>query len=351
MQCARCAAPLTDDVQFCRVCGFPVTKNAPAPSGMETNSQPSGAPAMGASQGTFPPASSNFGFQEFAGPPLAVPSAPPGWTTSYPMPPAAPGIYVPPPVPVQPAPPARRGRSVGFIVLYAFLAILVVFVGLGVALYVIGSHALSTSASNQAAQRTAAMQLYQQVTSKAPTFTDPMTNPSLNTWSSYQQSSYGCSMQHDGLHVQIADTNHFYYCTDRTASLLSNLAFQVDMKVVSGDDGGLLFRLDNLAKSSYFFRINPTGSYQLYLLKSADVGSFSILAGGTTDAVNPSTDSTNQLTLIAQGSQFDFYINGQFIVQAQDASLHGDGIGVIASENTDSTEVVYTNAKIWDLDS
>ena len=71
---------------------------------------------------------------------------------------AGPGALAYPPfgVPGAPVQPKRRGRSAGCIVLYVLLAVLVVFVGPGVALFEIGSHALA----NVNTQKTAAMHLY-----------------------------------------------------------------------------------------------------------------------------------------------------------------------------------------------
>jgi len=57
----------------------------------------------------------------------------------------------------------------------------------------------------------------------------------------------------------------------------------------------------------------------------------------------------NTLTVIAQGSQFDFYVNQKFLANVQDSTYSSGYVGMLVSDATTAAEVVYTNARIWNL--
>jgi hypothetical protein len=324
------------------------------------------APEPDAGQVDVPPGYTGFGFQEFNTAPAYAPragvSGAPGMVGAYPaLPmPTPQGLVAYPPYAMpaagaypqyaapgapMPAQPARRGRSVGCIVLYALLAVLVIFVGLGVTVYQVGSH---IGASVQAKQA-AAMQLYQQVTSKQPDLAEPLTDSTPRNWYTYQGATYGCALQNDGLHVHTSDANRFIYCTDAD-SAVSNIAFQVQMQILSGDGGGLVFHENSDSQGLYAFELNQDGSYQVFISKDPSKQA-SDLTDGTTSAADLQSGATNTLTLIEQGPQCYFYVNGRFVVQVQDSTLQEGSAGVLAGDEGNATEVVYTNEKIWDLNS
>jgi hypothetical protein len=192
------------------------------------------------------------------------------------------------------------------------------------------------------------MKLYDQVTSQTPDLTDSLTNPSATLWTNYQGSDDGCAVQNDGLHAHMGELNHFVYCLASHIGFLDNFAFQVQMRVLSGDNGGLIFRVANEGASFYYFEMNESGTYRIFIDKNVSA-SPTYLSSGRTEDVNPPPGQTNILTMIARGSTFDFYVNGQYITQVQDATYQTGDVGVIASDVGAPTEILYTNAKIWDL--
>lgn len=362
MQCANCARTLPDDVSFCFSCGSPVAPaNASiAPVADGTYQGTTLEQAHGADQAALNPAEAGFVFQEFGTTPRALPltdrvqpqAAAPGFAPSpyagsapYPLP----GMYPPPaapyPLPVAPLR-RRRGRSVGCIVLYAFLAIILLFTGLGVAIHEIGSHVLGSDTT-----KAAAMQLYQQVTSQQPTFQDTITDGSFSGWTAFERTNYGCTLDATGLHVRVEEEDYFVYCTNATYNFV-NIAFQVQMQFISGYEGGLAFRITPAADGSgtglYLFRVASTGVYTLDLDKDVAAVKLSVLATGTFPAMNP-LGQPDTLTLIAKGAVFDLYINQQFVAQVQDATLTTGAIGVVADDLSGPTTILYTNAKVWNL--
>ena len=371
MQCTRCARMLPDNVRFCFFCGSPVTTTDED----DEDDTPARVPKVSAANigmPAVPLASVNntvqeapvlvetdFVFREFGRvsssartpvfmPPTNVPSYP--GIVPYPFSPLPLGM-VPPAVPAQIK--ARRGRSVGCIVLYAFLAIVLLFTGLGVALYEVGSHVLTNYGTSSTTTKTVAMQLYQHVTSQPPTIQDPVNDASYNIWGIFQKPTYGCTLKTDGLHAHISDAGHFIYCLN-TISPAANIAFQIQMKILSGDAGGLVFRVDQSAADSsadslYFFQVTSTGNYTVYIDKNTSTGQLSFLASGVTQALAAQPGQADTLTVITKGSVFDLYINQQFVVQVHDTTLPTGFVGVLANDDTQPGNVLFTNEKLWYL--
>jgi hypothetical protein len=56
------------------------------------------------------------------------------------------------------------------------------------------------------------------------------------------------------------------------------------------------------------------------------------------------------ITIIARGSNFYFYVNGQFLVSASDSSLTCGKIGLFAVDwTTGPGAASFSNIKIWKL--
>jgi len=365
MQCTRCGQPLQAGVLFCQACGEPVVGSTPVvvSDGLAGET---GAADLAANPETL--GYTGFAFQEFrAAPAPGQPIAPlpPGMPSAgQPMPgmpwsgvplPGQPGagMYAPYPpgapyypyYPAQIAPtkPKKLWTSVGCIISYVALAVLLIFVGLGVGLYALGSH-LGSSATSQ---KTAAMQLYRQVTSKTPDLTDPMTSATDTSWRLYTSSTYGCAIQADGLHVHISDSEQFFSCLD-TETDAGDIAFRVQMHQLSGEGGGLVFRAAYDGQGVYVFELSQDGSCRIFLSKDSSSAP-TTLTSGVASSANQGEDSLNTLTLIEKGSQYYFYVNGQYALHMQDATLTTGSVGVFAEDYNASAEAVYTDAEIWDL--
>lgn len=259
-------------------------------------------------------------------------------------------MYPAPFMPVAAPPkPKRRGRSVGCIILYVFLAIGLLFTGLGIALVTIVSHANA----NYASTKTAATQLYQQVTSQPATIEDLLAGPVSTNWSLGQVGHYGCELDNTALQLSVDDKGIFDYCKNIN-DFSSDIAFQAQMRIVSGDGGGLVFRVtpsaDGSADGFYLFQVNLQGNYEIYMHQAKVTEQVSLLAAGITQAMDKQPGQANTLTVIAKGTLFNLYINQQFVVQFQNGTLTGAMIGVAAVDVTHAANVLYTGMKLWDLD-
>src|SRR6202023_3303214 len=94
----------------------------------------------------------------------------------------------------------------------------------------------------------------------------------------------------------------------------------------------------------YFFGIDSQGNYAFDINNSN--GSTTLKSGNNT-AINTASGQSNILGVVAIGSQIDLYVNHQKIDSVIDTTLGQGAIGVAVYESTNSTEAVFTNAKVW----
>jgi len=101
----------------------------------------------------------------------------------------------------------------------------------------------------------------------------------------------------------------------------------VDIQVQTESSGywGVLFRQAN-GRNYYIFAIS-TGNYMLRVVKD---GNWNTLVGWTDIPVAFDEEQTNNLKLIAQGSTFSFFLNGEFVIKYTDDTLQGGGVFLAA---------------------
>ncbi len=193
-------------------------------------------------------------------------------------------------------------------------------------------HDLSVSSAHQQAPT-----LYSAATSGTPVLSDPLVAPDNNQWDSFPNS---CIFQDRSYHLLNTHPGTFNICKEE-ANTFCNFAFQAEMTIISGDGGGLIFRLADGAMER--FRVSSNGSYDF--VDPAPNGPY-----GISDAVHQGLGKSNILTSIAQGSTIDIYINGQHIGNLQHSQSPACGqIGFLALDFSQSADVQFSNVKVWNL--
>jgi hypothetical protein len=190
--------------------------------------------------------------------------------------------------------------------------------------------------------------LYIQVTSRTPVINDSLQSQSADQWDVTQQQGVSCAFTNGSYHASILPP---YKLPRRHACMaegpvFANFALQVDMKLLQGDVGGMVFRA-NGRSSYYWFSLDDHGCYRLVFL--ATDGQIRILSDDQRSCLPINMQNTNQLTALAQGSNIYLYINGRFINQFSDPSLTKGGIGLVAIKRTLPTDVAFNNLKVWQL--
>ncbi len=162
-----------------------------------------------------------------------------------------------------------------------------------------------------------------------------------------------CIFAPDGYHEK-EDTN-WHMCEEAT-NTYQNVAITVNMRILSGLTGGLLFRVSKDAigeYSGYLFEINSIGQYRIaFFSQHLTVLSFTYLKNWTTSpALQQGSAASNTLQVIARGVTLLFYANGVFLVPPETDSTYSSGdIAFYATSDGQTTaDVVYSNINVYPI--
>lgn len=177
--------------------------------------------------------------------------------------------------------------------------------------------------------------------------TDALSNNSQGYgWTEFPPNSLGeaCQFRGGAYHVSASNANYLGTCFAEKSNL-SNFAFEVQMRIIQGDCGGLLFRyqyINGNRQTFYHFEVCQDGTYAL--LESFP----KILRGySSSAAIHTGLNQSNVIAVVANNHTLDLYVNGQKIDSVND-STHSQGeIGVAAIDKASPTEVVFNSANVW----
>jgi len=206
-----------------------------------------------------------------------------------------------------------------------------------------------TATAQAQAQATAG--IVQTATAGTPTYQDPLTdatNP--DTMAAKWDQNNHCTFMSDGYHVteNVGFVNQ-HGCRE-SANMYSNLAIAVDVSIISGRSGGVLFRVStgvfNTYTGGYLFEINSQGEYKI----SGFNGSPQPLHDWTaSSALKQGNNVTNTLLAVAQGGKLLFYANGVFLTEVDDSTYTSGVIAFLATTSDTNADVVYSNLKVYQL--
>jgi hypothetical protein len=205
------------------------------------------------------------------------------------------------------------------------------------------------SATAQAkAQATAAayQSLYTSATSGTPALSSSLANQDGARWDVYNAvGGGGCAFAGGALHASIFVQHTYVPCLAQAATF-SNFAFQVQMTILKGDGGGIVFRADDANSKFYLFRITRSGVFSLLVTSDSKTNTPLI---DDTNPVVKTGNQTNLVTVIAKGSNIYLYINKQFVDSTSDNSYSSGKIGVFSVDTGTATDVAFSNANVWTL--
>jgi eukaryotic-like serine/threonine-protein kinase len=163
-------------------------------------------------------------------------------------------------------------------------------------------------------------------------------------WYEYPTNSIGGACQFAGgaYHVSQSNAQYISFCNAKNTNF-SNFAFEVQMRIIQGDCGGLIFRYqDSNNGTFYYFEICQNGTYTLF-----ESYSNTLRDNASSTAIHTGLNQSNLIAVSANGSTLDLYVNNQKIDSIND-STHSQGqIGVVATDLNSPTEVVFSDAKVW----
>jgi len=163
-------------------------------------------------------------------------------------------------------------------------------------------------------------------------------------WDEFPTNSIGGACQFTGGAYHVSETKAGYsnFCL-ASKSNFSNFAFEVQMRIIQGDCGGVIFRFQDINNGTfYYFEVCQNGTYTF--LESY---SNTLIDNSSSAVIHTGLNQSNLIAVVANGSTLDLYVNNQKINSVSD-STHSQGkVGLVASYQTGPTEVVFSDAKVW----
>lgn len=253
--------------------------------------------------------------------------------------------------------PARR-----FITLPIALALVIIVGSAGFAFY-----AITASKRTPSINITPTTSIHEQAGSNTPAtstaldpyihmgtlaLNDPLQDNSQNVdWMTGQnQNNASCAFV-GGAYQSSQPLNENFHACFALATDYSNFVFEVQMTIVSGSAGGIIFRGDQTNSTFYYFRIGQDGSYDLRDYVDPQIDHSHLLVSGSSPAIHIGNNQPNIVAVAANGSTLNLYANHQLITSTNDSTLSHGQIGVVAYNEGSPTTVVYNNAKVWKLAS
>ena len=188
-------------------------------------------------------------------------------------------------------------------------------------------------------------------TSGTPVLDDSLSAQSSSNWDELSASnstqSGSCAFT-GGMYESSMPTKGYFQPCYAQAPTFSNFAYQVQMTIKQGDDGGILFRADTTSSKFYLFRITQSGAYDLFYYIN-NQGTAKNLISNSTSLFLQGLNQANTITVVAEGGNMYFYINGKYIDGVTSTTLSSGKIGVFGESNTSSTVVAFSNAEVWKL--
>ncbi len=187
------------------------------------------------------------------------------------------------------------------------------------------------------------------ITNTSPVYADDLSTDFISDW--YVDYT-NCAFIDNTYHVIVKQNNAFQMCE---SSILSydNAALQVDVSLLKGSDAGIILRATD--QQFYEFGIDNQGNFffRRHDPDAAGGGSFTDLIPATkSNAILPGKRK-NTLLVIANGSNFDLFINGTYVGNYQDSTYTNGQIGfsVETLSTVNSGEASFSNLKVYSVSS
>jgi eukaryotic-like serine/threonine-protein kinase len=174
---------------------------------------------------------------------------------------------------------------------------------------------------------------------------DPLTQE--GNWSKQSDTSFGgsCQFMSDGYHISESNSQHLFHCDD-TSTNFGNFVFEVKMTISRGDCGGMALRFDPSTGKGYYLSVCSDGTYEFDIYTGFSGSDATVLKNGNNAGI---TSGQNTIAMVASGSNFTFYLNNSLLGSTSDSTSNQGDIGLIADDNSNTTEVTYSDARVWTL--
>ncbi|HEU0000869.1 MAG TPA: hypothetical protein VFQ36_08230 [Ktedonobacteraceae bacterium] len=189
--------------------------------------------------------------------------------------------------------------------------------------------------------------LYMQTISSQPVLNDSLSLANDPYWEQSSPPGTQCTFAKGAYHAQSSTVGHFSPCLLQT-SPFSDFALQVNMTLIKGEAGGIIFHFAPTTSSAdaYLFTISTGGFYSLILIHDEQL---KLLTQGYNSAIYGNPNVPNQIMVITHGQTILLFVNDQLVDSASDNTLTSGAIGMFAYDTFKPTDVAFNNVQVWKL--
>lgn len=175
---------------------------------------------------------------------------------------------------------------------------------------------------------------------------DPLSQPGEWNDMSFPSTAGKCQFTNDSYHVIESNSQYFAYCPGKTHFI--NFAFEVQMTILLGDCGGIVFRASGIVGNNYLVVVCQDQTYSLYVIRNNGIES-TLISNNKSLAIHQGLKQSNVVAVVANGVTLTLYVNYQNVGSVTDNAYSEGQVGVVAYPVTQSTEVIYKDARVWNL--
>jgi hypothetical protein len=344
MRCQSCGADLAQGEVYCPACGkmtlYGISLSEVQPTDMTVVSSPD--------EPVQPRPSTDYGAPTFGQPGADSSSS----SRSNPYDTSLTTPSPPPPPPRKP----RQGR-VGLLIAVGLLILILATAGGTVALLQSSqSHQQKhiAAASTHTTQSTTTATPSQSANSYLPNTGALVLNDPLSSddgWDTGNNPDPGstCTFTGNAYHAKVAVANTgFLPCLSQQqdVSNLTNFVYEVQMELLSGDQGGIIFRSDSTSTNLYYFYITVKGAWGFMW---TDANDNHLVQTASSPLIHTGYHQPNLVAVVAQNHTFSLYINHGLVATISESHYRSGQIGVTADNEGHTTEVAFQNARVWVL--
>ena len=178
---------------------------------------------------------------------------------------------------------------------------------------------------------------------------DPLhDNSQGHQWEEGQRDFGFCQFTAGAYRVSEPQQGFFHSCIALNTDF-TNFVYEVQMTMITGDYGGIVFRADRATTHFYYFRITQDGTYSFSAYVDKYPSHARLLGSGHTSSITIGLGRSNLIAVVARGNKLDLYVNHQLIVSVSDRLYSHGQIGVFVGNAGHSAQAVFSGAKVWML--
>lgn len=194
--------------------------------------------------------------------------------------------------------------------------------------------------------------LYSSITRRAPDIEDSLNTSATSTWYNGRASSGTgfCLFSGNTFHIKVQGKLPSMTCFSQMGND-SNFVYQVEMTILRGGVGGLIFRGQfNSYILGYVFLLDQEGDYAMFVYENG--GKISRLVAGFATPMANGLGQTNLISVMARGKTLDLYVNRQLVSNITDNTYSNGEFGLVGTQTSlakGGSEVAFNDAQIWVL--